>query len=261
VRPTRLPLAAVLALSGCALKGDVRRVEQQVQTLRIETARADSARAVELDRLLQSILVLLDDMQDTLAAQQRWLVVMRGEMRSDITELQRQLVQIQELTGQSQQRLTEMRTQLERRATMVGVAPTGPTDTTVMGAQPGLPPPDELFDISLTQLRRGSPQAARAGFTQFLQAYGGHRRAGDAQFFIGESWAGSDLDSAAAAYQAVVDSHPNSPRAPAALYKLGLVAEQRGNTAAARVFYNRVIAGYPHSEEAALARDKLNPGP
>ena len=52
-------------------------------------------------------------------------------------------------------------------------------------------------------------------------------------------------------------SYPNSPRAPSALYKLGLSAEQRGHRARARRFYARVVAGYPRSAEANLARDKL----
>jgi TolA-binding protein len=41
------------------------------------------------------------------------------------------------------------------------------------------------------------------------------------------------------------------------LYKLGLLAEQRGDRVGARAFYARVIAGYPRSDEANLARDKL----
>jgi len=45
--------------------------------------------------------------------------------------------------------------------------------------------------------------------------------------------------------------------APSALYKLGYLAEQRGDKAAARTYYARVIAGYPRSPEANLARDKL----
>jgi len=44
---------------------------------------------------------------------------------------------------------------------------------------------------------------------------------------------------------------------PSALYKLGLLAERRGDKPAARTYFARVIAGYPRSDEANLARDKL----
>jgi TolA-binding protein len=79
-------------------------------------------------------------------------------------------------------------------------------------------------------------------------------------YFIGEAWGTAEPDSAAAAYERVARDWPDSPRAPAALYKLGLLAEQRGDAAQARTFYQRVLNGYPRSEEAALAREKLQTG-
>ncbi len=94
-------------------------------------------------------------------------------------------------------------------------------------------------------------------FREFLRIFPTHERAADALFYIGESWAGESADSAAAVYQQVVKTYPNSSRAPSALYKLGLLAEQRGDKAAARTYYARVVAGYPRSDEANLARDKL----
>ena len=114
-----------------------------------------------------------------------------------------------------------------------------------------------MYDLSLQQLRRGSLATARVGFREFLRAYPNHERAADALFYVGETWASENADSAAAVYQQVVKSYPNSPRAPSALYKLGLLAEQRGDKAAARTYYARVIAGYPRSDEANLAHDKL----
>ena len=248
--------AAGVTLSGCALKGDVRRVERQVQEFRAEAARADSARAAELDSSLVAVIALLQAVDDSLTSQQNQSRRMHAETRADMIDVRRQLVQIQELTGQSQQRLTELRQQLERRDRQPIAAGPGPGDSVVV--VPGLPPPDELFSLSLSQLRRGSPGAARLGFSQFLQAYASHERAPDAQYFIGESWAGSVVDSAAAAYNAVVANYPDSPRAPASLYKLGLLAEQEGDASVARVFFERVMAGYPRSEEAALARERLN---
>jgi TolA-binding protein len=71
---------------------------------------------------------------------------------------------------------------------------------------------------------------------------------------VGESFEQSAPDSAAAVYDQLVKGYPNSSRAPSALYKLGRLAEQRGDRAAARQFYSRVIAGYPRSPEADLAR-------
>ncbi len=257
LRPTLL-LALGLA-AGCALKGDVRKVELQVEALRAERARAEAERAAQVD----SLRALLVTVQQALAAQQAYLVQMRGDVRTDLVAVQQQLVQVQELTGQSQQRLSELRARIEERAQQ----PVPPVDTTgrpAGGGPPGLPSgnpggpgPDQMYDLSLQQFRRGSLGTARLGFREFLRLYPTHERAPDALFYLGETWGGESADSAAAVYQQVVKTYPNSSRAPAALYKLGLLAEQRSDKAAARTYYARVIAGYPRSDEANLARDKL----
>jgi len=247
VRPLALLALATVTLGGCALKGDVRRVEGQLVEYRAETARADSARAAQLDR----VIALQQEMYDSVAALQRRLQAFQGDVRSDITEVQRQLVQVQELTGQSQQRLTELRGQLDQRlreAPAAGASDSGGAGD--IGAQ-------ELFDVSLQQLRRGSPGTARAGFRKFIEDYPSHPLAADAWFFLGESWEEADADSAAASYGQVVERFPDSRRAPTALYRLGLIAERKGDRRAAEVYYSRVIAGYPRSEEAQLARAKL----
>lgn len=249
--------------AGCALKGDVRRVELQVAALRAEEARAATDHAAQVDSMRALVAVI----QQALAAQQAYLVQMRGDMRTDLLAVQQQLVAVQELTGQSQQRLSELRTRLEEQARQ----PLPVLDTT--HAAPGAPPaagvpvgpsgnpagpgPDQMYDLSLQQFRRGSLATARLGFREFLRVFPTHERAPDALFYIGESFGGENADSAAAVYHQVVKTYPNSSRAPSALYKLGLLSEQRGDKSAARTYYARVIAGYPRSDEANLARDKL----
>src|SRR6266699_2395069 len=157
----------VLALglvAGCALKGDVRKVELQVQALRGDAARSDSVRAAERD----SILAAVRAVQQALTTQQAYLVQLRGDLRTELLSVQQQLVSVQELTGQSQQRLTELRTRIEARAQQpdpgvtstgagAGGTPVGPS------ANPAGPGPDQMYDLSLQQYRRGSLATARLG--------------------------------------------------------------------------------------------------
>src|SRR5438309_10924145 len=234
LRPTLL-LALGLA-AGCALKGDVRKVELQVEALRAERARAEAERAAQVD----SLRALLVAVQQALAAQQAYLVQMRGDVRTDLVAVQQQLVQVQELTGQSQQRLPELRARIEERAQQ----PVPPLDTSAVRApvgpsgNPAGPGPAHMYDLSLQQFRRGSLGTARLGFREFLRVYPGDERAADALFYIGETFATESPDSAAAVYEQVVKSHPNSSRAPAALYKLGLVPEARGGNKSPRTYYS-----------------------
>ncbi len=254
-------LTLVLGLcSGCALRGDVRKVELQVEALRSEMTRSDSARRVERDSLARVLVAV----QATIAAEQNALVQIRGDIRSDLQAVQQQLLALQELTGQSQQRLSELRSRLSNPAP----APPPPVDTTTGGGAPaatapatggggGSPGPDQMYDLTIQQYRRGSFTTARLGFREFLRLYPNDDRASDALYFVGESFAPENPDSASAVYQDVVKRFPNSPRAPSALYKLGLLAQQRGDKAGARTFFARVMAGYPRSDEANLARDRL----
>src|SRR5688572_10441158 len=68
-----LVLALGLA-AGCALKGDVRKVELQVQTLQAELAKSDAARAAERDTIMLAVRLL----QQALTTQQAYLVQLRG---------------------------------------------------------------------------------------------------------------------------------------------------------------------------------------
>lgn len=264
---SRRAVALVILLGGCAAKGDVRRVEDAVMLLRAETAREDSVRASQLAQ----IIAIQGRVLDSIAATRAALGGFKGDLAGDLFNINQQLVQVQELTGQSQQRLTELRTQLEARGAEIqastpplpagGQPAGGGTDTTAGGtAAPAGPPSataDQMYDASLQQLRLGSVRTARLGFTQMLQRYPDSPRAGDATYFVGESWAAESPDSAARYYNLVVQSFPKSPRAATALYKLGLLAETRKDAASARTYYQRVVQSYPSSDEAALARDRL----
>ena len=243
----RSPLALILGLlAGCALKGDVRKVELQVQALQAQVAKSDTARAAEQDTVRAAVRVL----QQALATQQAYLVQMRGDLRTELISVEQQLVAIQELTGQSQQRLTELRSRLETRSQQPdpNAVPVGPS------GNPAGPGPDQMYDASLQQYRRGSTATARQGFREFLRVFPTHERAPDALYYAGESFEQSAPDSAAAVYEQLVKGYPNSPRAASALYKLGRFAEQRGDKTSARNYYARVISAYPRSPEADLAR-------
>jgi tol-pal system protein YbgF len=248
--PTTLALAlATVALGGCALRSDVRRLEDQLTTMQDDTDRRDSLRAAQLTQLI----ALQQRASDSLAAIETALQAFRGETLGQLYDVQKQLLQVQELAGQSTRRLNELRGDLDARGQQLGGAgaPAGG------GAPAGTPSAAQMYEASLQQLRRGSTATARAGFRQFLQQYPTAAEAPDALYFIGESFATESPDSATAYYTQVADRYPASTRSASALYRLGAMAEVARDTAAARGYYQRLIAKYPTSNEAALARDRL----
>jgi tol-pal system protein YbgF len=256
-RPGALLLTAVIAAAagGCVTKGDVQMVQADVALLKAESARRDSARAAQLAEVMQ----LQQRLMDSLTVSRRALGQLKGDIGTDLYNIQQQLVQLQELTGQSQQRLSELRTQLEARGAQRDLSPpsgAAPSDTAqpVAGANASA---DQMYEASLAQLRRGSTSTARIGLREMLRAYPTSPRAPDALYFIGQSFAAENPDSAADYYGQVADRFPTSPRASSALYNLGLLAERRKESAKAKDAYQRVVQKYPQSDEAALARDRL----
>ncbi|MFI5279638.1 MAG: tetratricopeptide repeat protein [Gemmatimonadales bacterium] len=243
------------------MHSDVVRLEQQLEVQRHDHQRSDSviaANVAGLARLLQTV-------ADSVAVSQTAVAQLKGDLRTELYNVQQQLVAIQELTGQSQQRLSELRGQLDQTQRQLPAgsqpAPAAPAQPVTPGGDAqGMrePTADQLIDISVGQLRRGSPGAARVGFAEFVRKYPDNPRMADVLFMTGEAWSAENRgDSAAVAYRAVVQRFPQSPRAPSALYKLALQSLAAGRTSDARDDLNRVVTGYPQSPEAGLARDRL----
>lgn len=258
VRAARLALGLLAALPGCATKGQVRLLEGELRSMRIETARRDSVRAAAL----AAVIVLQQRILDSVAAGREALRTLDVRLQSDLTDLQRQLLQVQELTGQSQQRLTQLKAQIDARAEQVEAAglsrPTAPRDSARPSPGPGgTPSADQIYQGARDQQNQSALSTARMGYHELLRLYPTHARVPDALFYIGETFAAEAPDSAAAYYTQVVTRFKSSPRAATALYRLGRIEEGRRNVAAARGYFERVIREYPSSDEVDLARDRL----
>jgi tol-pal system protein YbgF len=244
------PVAAIL-LSGClASKNDMLVLQGQLQTMSAAQARADTARAVQIDRVLTQV----QQANDSVRALSQRLARLQSTVATDNYEMSRQILQIQELSGQSQRRLQELRASLEERSENAANAAAPPG-----GAPPaGTPGPGQLFQTSLDQLRRGSATVARAGFEELLRTYPQSDDAPEAMIYIAETYAAERNQVAAdSVYGLVVQRYPASPKAATALYKRGVALRAAGRTTQARAAFDRVVKDYPRSDEAALARDQL----
>ena len=245
------------ALVGCATPGNVRRVETQVLVLRAETTRQDSVRAAALARIIRIQQQVLDSLTNTRQA----LRVMEAKTTNDVTDVMRQLLAVQEMVGQSQRNLSQLRGQLDARAeaqTPTAVAPAAP-DTSARGpvAVPAASA-EQMYNAALQQYRRGSIGTARRAFLDFLQQYPAHPNVVDAMYFVAETFETGSPDSAIARFGEVRTKYPQSARAPAALYKIGYVFEQYlKDRARAKAAYQRVVTEYPRSEDAELAKTRL----
>lgn len=248
------PLAA-LAVSGClASKSDVFLLQSQLTSMQSAAARADSAQRGQVDAVLAQVL----QSNDSVRAVSARLAKLQSSVATDHYEMGRQILQIQELSGQSQRRLQELRASLEERSQEATAAavPAGTPDS--LRPAPAGPGPAQLFQTSLDQLRRGSATVARTGFEELLRTYPASEDAPEAMIYIAETYAAERNQVAAdSVYGLVVDRYPTSPKAATALYKRALSLKAAGRTAAARTSFQRIVKDYPRSDEAALAREQL----
>jgi tol-pal system protein YbgF len=240
-------------IAGCAMKGDVRRVEAEVSELRVQSALGDSAGAALLAGIIRELQQLQAESRsylDSLRTELADVRAMSADLRGTTRDIQRQLATIQELTGLTQARLDQLEARLDRyseaRAQPEVDAPTAGDDA------------ENLFEIGRRQLDGGGLQTARDAFQHIVAQYPAHPRAADALFWLGETFLrGREADSAESYFLRLVDNHPSSRLAAEALYKVGLLAEQQDDHERAREFYRRVVDEYPESSAAALAREKL----
>ncbi len=252
MRSLALSLSA-LAASGCATKGMVRQVETQIAAMRTQQGRADSARAAELGR----VMALQQRILDSLGASREAMRQLRGEFGQEFLSIQQQLVQVQELAGQSQSRLAELKRGLDDRSDALlppdslRRAP-GPDSA----APAATPTPEQLLQTARSEALRGSFGAARAGYREFMRLYPTRPEMPDATYFLAETFP-EEPDSALGYYRQVYEQHRSSARAPTALYKTGLVLERRRDRAGAREAYQRITQQYPRSNEVELARGRL----
>ena len=259
---TLLAAPAALLLSGCfATQTDIRVLQGDIGLIRSEAATADSARRVaeaNRDAQLNRMVGLVKANNDSINSLTKVMMGFRSDITTSMSSVEQQLLQIQELTGQSQRRLQEMRTSIEEHQNTQAAAPAGPGASPSATAGDGSPGPDELFQAARQQLLQGSNESARGAFQDLLTKYPKSDVAADAQFYVAESFAADQDQKAADSVYAIVSAkYPSSPRAATAMYKRGVSAQNAKDAATARKLFNTLIAKYPRSDEASLAKDRI----
>ena len=249
------PLSVVLAASTTAClasKGDMRILQDEMRALRSSVAQTDTARRAQAD----TAFMLITRANDSLRIFSTRFAAFQAHVTGGMYDMNRQLLQIQELSGQSQRRLQELRASMESRNEAMTATPAAATpDTTKPAAGPG---PAQLFQIAFDQMQRGSFGVARSGFQELIDKYPTFEEAPSAQLYIGQSFAEEkNAAGADSVYQLVVAKYPQSKAAPTALYKYALSLIAQKKTAPARTALNRIVKEYPNSDEASLARDLL----
>ena len=237
-----------LSSAGCfASKSDFEGLRTDVAGVHRHEVTSDSLQRAQLAQLA-SLNRAIFAVGDSLRALNGRLVASNKLTESEISGLRQDIAQLQDLTGQSEQRLKEIRATLEEKA------PTISPDTTV----PAGPGPARLLQLGRDQMLKRSYSSGRDALNELLTRFPDSDLAPDAIFEIAQSYrAENNLRAADSAYADLAARFPNSPRIPSALYKRALILQARGRVTEASRLFQDVIDRFPRSPEASLAKERL----
>jgi tol-pal system protein YbgF len=256
--------------TGClASKGDIRLLQDELRVTRAQVAsgdsailRADAARQAQLAALAGTV----DRVNDSLGVLTTRFAMFQANATGEFDAVGKQIIQIQALLGQTTRNMQEARAQIEalREQGTAPVPPPGaapataaPTDTAQHPTGPG---PATLFTSAIEAFRNGSYRTARSGFEELVRTYPDYEQTPQAQVYIGDSYKSEGNTAAAdSVYQLVATKYPTNAVAARALYKHGLILWDANKREEARIVFNRLIREYPRSDEAELAKSKVNP--
>jgi len=116
----------------------------------------------------------------------------------------------------------------------------------------------DLYKDAYETYQKGDYEGARRKFEAFLKQYPNTELSDNAQFWIGETYYGKkDYEKAILEYEKAIAKYPEGDKVPAALLKQALAFLELGDKTNGRNLLKRVMERYPQSEQADMAKKRL----
>ena len=117
---------------------------------------------------------------------------------------------------------------------------------------------DEIYRTAKQAFDQGDSDTARKKFQELIERYPKSERGDNAQFWIGEIYYREKwFEKSILEYQKVIENYPTGNKVPASLLKQGLAFFNLGDKANSRLILQELIKKHPQSNEAKIAKDKL----
>ena len=247
-----LTLAVAVMSSGCAMKGDIRQLQDEMRTM---AARQDSLVMELRNQTMQT--------QDSLRTQGDQMFDFRGDISRRLQQIEQSLVRLEAIAGENQRGMAGIRDQLanlRRPTTPFGGGAVTP-DSTAPGGESligGAGSANELYRVAMDQLNRGSFNAATQAFEQFLSEHPNDPKVPDAHYFLADILVQQDRpEEALVEFQEIPQLFPTAPKVPDTLFRIADLQQQLGDVDAARATLERIVNTYPDQLVAQLARERL----
>jgi tol-pal system protein YbgF len=276
MKTTPLLLMAALLLGGCATSGDVQKVQSQVAETQDELA--NIKRTASSKEEVQNVNQRIAQQTEQLLKSNATLVAKVDQIDEKVQNTQGSIEQTNYRIDRLVQQLTQAQHDIEdlkmRAAAAAVPAVVPPAVATAVAPPPApsmsevnVPPPVnaapsgnpmELYQTAYRDYQRGNFDLAIAGFADFIRQNPNSDLADNAAYWIGESlFSQKKYQDAIAQFDSVVTRYPQSDKVPGALLKKGYAYIALGEKAQGIVQLQYVVHEHPSSQEASLARQRL----
>ncbi|RFA31343.1 tol-pal system protein YbgF [Alkalilimnicola ehrlichii] len=215
-------------------------------------------RVNRLERIVNS--GAMADMVNQMEQLQRELRLVRGDLEVVQYELEELKQRQRDLFQDNDRRLRELETAARTPSTpATGTVPV----PNLLDGENGVTAADperewDAYQEAFSILRAGRYDEAAEAFVSFLEHYPEGRFAGNALYWLGESYyVVRDFDNALPHFQRIVDELPNNDKQPDAKLKIGFIYHEQNNLEQARETLEAVRRQYPDTTAATLAEQRL----
>ncbi|MBI5379235.1 MAG: tol-pal system protein YbgF [Nitrospirae bacterium] len=253
----------LLVLAGCATTEDV----AVVQRGQVQLTHEITQRVAKLESGQEEVRRNQADLGAKMDQISSEMQVLTGRFEESRHQSQRALQEFAALRQTQEQRLREMEQKIkslhEPPASPTGgatafPAPAQEAKETKEAKPPVKKSPEEIYKEAYDTLKEGHPAEAREQFKKFLKLHPKSDLADNAQYWIGEThYVERDYEKAVLAFEELVKKYPKGDKVPGALLKEAYAFLELKDKSNARTLLKRLVALYPKSEEAALAKKKL----
>ena len=246
-------VCALVVTSACGVQSDLTNLKNDTTHLRAQMQVMREEVALQED--IDSLKVHIERLEALVRDQMDELLRMRADMGQRVGGLDSRLQILTTRITESDRQFSALVRRLESIQVRLS-APVGP-DTSV--AQSRSIDPGELYDLALRDYQRGNYDVAVRQFTQYIEYFPDSDLADDAQYYIGDCYYTQSLYTQALdAYEMLLAAYPDGNKVPATLLKIAFIKVARKEQPEARSYLERVISEFPDSEEAQLARMRLD---
>lgn len=261
--------ACLLLLPGCLTSSQTKGLQADIDAIQAQLLQLQREHAALGDQLQGQAAMIAAALQERQESQR----VEQADLTAEVGSLTVQMDVLGAKLDDTNYRLSSLAAEIQaarelwsRAPAAASAAPPGDGDggpvpavgTPASAPVSGGASPDEIFNTAYADYTKGNYPLAILGFQEYLEKFPATDFSDDALYWIGESYysQGKYAD-AAEALGEVSRRYPEGDKIAGAQLKRGYAFLESNQTAQGVVQLNALIEGFPSSDEARLARERL----